>query len=99
MVEKRSDDRRSGIPIPFEYMTIYKHHLVFLCTGLIFKWVDLVQGWPNHCLGAKNCSPRHFQVPFEIFLKFKVVKKVMRILQQLIEKLMIAGVEIAFDMV
>ena len=44
MVEKRSDDRRSGIPIPFEYMTIYKHHLVFLCTGLIFKWVDLVHG-------------------------------------------------------
>ena len=34
-----------------------------------FKSDALIQGWPNHCLGAKKCPPRHFQVPFEIFWK------------------------------
>ena len=28
---------------------------------------QLHQGWPNHCLRAKKCPPRHFQVPFKLF--------------------------------
>ena len=45
MVKKRSDAKWSGFRMPFEYQTAWPfenrtigHHLVFLCTGLVFKW-------------------------------------------------------------
>ena len=37
---------------------------------------SLHEGWPNHCPGAKKCSPRHFQVPFEIFWKSNLLKSI-----------------------
>ena len=56
--------------------------------------------------GVAKPLPRGKKVPVKIFssalwnlLKIKFVKEAMRILQQLIEKLMIAAPKIAFDMV
>ena len=34
---------------------------------MLKKISGLEQGWPNHCPGAKNCPPRHFHVPFDLF--------------------------------
>ena len=48
MVEKRLDAKWSGFWMPFEYLTAQTidyqtngHHLVSLCTGLVFKWLQI----------------------------------------------------------
>ena len=65
----------------------------------LYFFVHLCQGWPTTARGQKSASQDIFKCPLKFFEKIKFVKKVMRILHQLIEKLILAGLEIAFDMV
>ena len=39
-------------------------------------YYHVIQGWPNHCPGAKKCPPRHFQVPFELFWKLNLLNSI-----------------------